>query len=56
MQLVSSQKIFLFDFDGVMVDGMQEYWNSSLMACERYLNSPNIIIDQKLYDYPERMD
>jgi len=46
---VSSQKIFLFDFDGVIVDGMQEYWHSSLLACERYLNSPNITIDQKLY-------
>jgi len=47
--LVSSKKIFLFDFDGVIVDGMQEYWHSSLLACERYLNSPNITIDQKLY-------
>jgi len=46
---VSSQKIFLFDFDGVIVDGMQEYWRSSLLACERYLNSPYITIDQKLY-------
>jgi len=46
---VSSQKIFLFDFDGVIVDGMQEYWHSSLLACERYLNSPHITIDQKLY-------
>jgi len=46
---VSSQKIILFDFDGVIVDGMREYWHSSLLACERYLNSPNITIDQKLY-------
>jgi len=46
---VSSQKIFLFDFDGVIVDGMQEYWHSSLLACERYLNSPYISVDQKLY-------
>ena len=46
---MSSQKIFLFDFDGVIVDGMQEYWHSSLLACERYLNSPKITIDQKLY-------
>jgi len=46
---VSSQKIFLFDFDGVIVDGMEEYWHSSLLACERYLNPPNITIDQKLY-------
>ena len=46
---MSSQKIFLFDFDGVIVDGMQEYWHTSLLSCERYLNSPNISIDQKLY-------
>ncbi len=46
---MSSKKIFLFDFDGVIVDGMQEYWHSSLLACERYLNSPKITIDQKLY-------
>lgn len=28
---------------------MHEYWHSSLLACERYLNSPYIFIDQKLY-------
>jgi phosphoglycolate phosphatase-like HAD superfamily hydrolase len=46
---VSSQKIFLFDFDGVIVDGMNEYWHSSLLACEKYLNSPYISVNQKLY-------
>ena len=46
---MSSQKIFLFDFDGVIVDGMNEYWHSSLLACEKYLNSPFISVDQKLY-------
>jgi len=46
---VSSQKIFLFDFDGVIVDGMHEYWHSSLLACEKYLNSPYISVDQELY-------
>jgi len=46
---VSSQKIFLFDFDGVIVDGMHEYWHSSLLACEKYLNSPYISFDPKLY-------
>jgi len=46
---VSNKKIFLFDFDGVIVDGMNEYWHSSLLACEKYLNSPNIKVDQKLY-------
>jgi len=46
---VSAQKLFLFDFDGVIVDGMHEYWHSSLLACEKYLNSPNIKVDQKYY-------
>ena len=46
---MSSQKIFLFDFDGVIVDGMNEYWHSSLLAFEKYLNSPDIFIDQNLY-------
>ena len=46
---MSNKKIFLFDFDGVIVDGMSEYWHSSLLACEKYLNSPNIKVDQKLY-------
>jgi len=46
---VSFQKIFLFDFDGVIVDGMNEYWHSSLLACEKYLNTPKITLDQKLY-------
>ena len=46
---MSAQKLFLFDFDGVIVDGIQEYWKSSLLACEKYLNSPYIAVDQKLY-------
>ena len=46
---MSVQKVFLFDFDGVIVDGMREYWHSSLLACEKYLNSPYIVVDQKLY-------
>ena len=46
---MSNKKIFLFDFDGVIVDGMNEYWHSSLLACEKYLNSPTIKVDQKLY-------
>ena len=44
-----SSKLFLFDFDGVIVDGMNEYWHSSLLACEKYLNSPDIFIDHNLY-------
>ena len=47
--LVSAKKVFLFDFDGVIVDGMHEYWHSSLLACEKYLNSPYISVDQELY-------
>ena len=43
------QKLFLFDFDGVIVDGIKEYWNSSLLACDKYLNSPNIAINQNHY-------
>ena len=46
---MSSQKLFLFDFDGVIVDGMNEYWHSSLLAFEKFLNSPEILIDQNLY-------
>ena len=46
---MSSQKLFLFDFDGVIVDGMNEYWHSSLLAFEKFINSPKILIDQNLY-------
>ena len=28
---------------------MNEYWHSSLLACEKYLNSPYITVEQKLY-------
>ena len=47
---MSDKKVFLFDFDGVIVDGMNEYWHSSLLACEKFLNSTNIKVDQKLYE------
>ena len=43
------KKLFLFDFDGVIVDGMHEYWHTSLLACEKYLNSQHISVDQKFY-------
>ena len=46
---MSKQKLFLFDFDGVIVDGINEYWHSSLLACEKFLNSPDIKIDQNYY-------
>ena len=31
------QKLILFDFDGVIVNGIDEYWYSSKLACEKYL-------------------
>ena len=31
------QKLILFDFDGVIVNGIEEYWFSSKLACEKYL-------------------
>ena len=31
------QKLILFDFDGVIIDGINEYWYSSLLACKKYL-------------------
>jgi len=41
---VHHQKLILFDFDGVIVNGIEEYWFSSKLACEKYLstNSKNI--------------
>ena len=47
---MDGQKLFLFDFDGVIVDGMNEYWHSSLLACEKFLNSRDIQITQDLYN------
>ena len=47
---MEEQKLFLFDFDGVIVDGMKEYWNSSLLACDKFLNSSNINIESDLYE------
>ena len=42
------QKLILFDFDGVIVNGIEEYWFSSKLACEKYLlnNSKNLNIDK----------
>ena len=33
------QKLILFDFDGVIVNGINEYWFSSKLACEKYLKT-----------------
>tara|TARA_B100000212_G_scaffold242648_1_gene184988 strand:- start:29 stop:811 length:783 start_codon:yes stop_codon:yes gene_type:complete len=39
---VEDKELILFDFDGVIIDGMDEYWHSSLLACKYYLNSKDI--------------
>jgi len=51
---VHHQKLILFDFDGVIVNGMEEYWFSSRVACEKYLlnNSKNLNTD-KYIDVPK---
>ena len=36
-ELVSKKKLILFDFDGVIIDGINEYWSSSLLASKKYL-------------------
>ena len=48
------QKLILFDFDGVIVNGIDEYWFSSKLACEKYLlnNSNNLNIN-KYIDVPQ---
>ncbi len=40
---MTHHKLILFDFDGVIIDGINEYWISSLLACQKYLNSHEII-------------
>ena len=42
---MKGEKLLLFDFDGVIVDGMNEYWQSSLLACKFYLKSKYICSD-----------
>jgi len=42
---VKEKGLILFDFDGVIVDGMNEYWHSSLLACKYFLNSKDIRSD-----------
>ncbi len=41
------QKLILLDFDGVIVNGIDEYWFSSKLACKKYLltNSNNLNIN-----------
>ena len=40
-----NKKIFLLDFDGVIIDGINEYWKRSLLACKSFLNSKDIPSD-----------
>ena len=42
------QKLILFDFDGVIVNGIDEYWFSSKLACEKFLltKSNNLSINR----------
>jgi len=42
---VKEKELILFDFDGVIIDGMHEYWLSSLLACKYYLNSKDLCSD-----------
>jgi len=45
---VRDKELILFDFDGVIVDGMDEYWRSSLLACKYFLNSKDNCSDINL--------
>ena len=44
------QKLILFDFDGVIVNGINEYWLSSKLACEKFLlpNSKNHNLNESI--------
>ena len=46
---MSHQKLILFDFDGVIVNGIDEYWFSSKLACEKYLLTSLINFDINKY-------
>jgi len=45
---VNHQKLLLFDFDGVIVNGINEYWFSSKLACDKFLlnNSKNLNLNK----------
>ena len=53
--LVNLQKLILFDFDGVIIDGINEYWSSSLLACKKYLFADSIGLtdNKKVLDVPK---
>ena len=42
-------KLILFDFDGVIVNGIDEYWLSSKLACEKYLLTNSKYLDLNKY-------
>ena len=45
---MQNQKLILLDFDVVIIDGINEYWYSSLLACRSYLESREIPNDLNL--------
>ncbi len=44
-----NHKLILFDFDGVVIDGINEYWFSSLIACKKFLNTKEIPVDLNIH-------
>jgi len=51
---VHHQKLILFDFDGVIINGIDEYWSSSKLACEKYLlTSLKNLNREKYIDVPK---
>ena len=44
---MNNKNIILFDLDGVIIDGINEYWKSSLMVCQKYLLSNMNKLDKK---------
>ena len=39
---MSLQPLLVFDFDGVILDGMDEYWSSSRAACRSLLQGVSL--------------
>ncbi len=42
-------KVLVLDFDGVIIDGMQEYWSTCCKACENIIDIKENIFNSKLY-------
>ena len=50
---MQNQKLILFDFDGVIINGIDEYWFSSKLACEKYLLTNSNYLDfNKYFEVP----